>query len=82
MLSNDFNIIELKIPLFFASMVFPFAFIGISIILLIRLGWPGIIGIMVPVLIFPIQNYWPGQDRDRGRIEGIEETRRPGNDRD
>lgn len=57
MLSNDFNIIEVKIPIFFASLTFPFAFIGIAIILLIRLGWPGIIGIMIPVLVFPIQNY-------------------------
>ena len=38
-------------------MTFPFAFIGIAIILLVRLGWPGIVGIMIPILIFPIQNY-------------------------
>jgi len=57
MLSSDFNIIELKIPIFFASLVFPFAFAGIAIILIFRLGWPGVIGIVVPILVFPIQNY-------------------------
>ncbi len=57
MLSNDFNIIELKIPIFFAALVFPFAFIGISTILIVRLGWPGVIGIIVPILAFPIQAF-------------------------
>lgn len=57
MLSSDFNIIELKIPIFFASLVFPFAFIGIAIILIIRLGWPGVLGILVPIAAFPVQNF-------------------------
>ncbi len=57
MLSNDFNNIELKIPTFFASLTFPIAFIGIAIILIVRLGWPGVIGIIVPIIVFPIQNY-------------------------
>lgn len=38
-------------------MTFPFAFVGIAIILLVRLGWPGLVGIFIPILIFPIQNY-------------------------
>jgi ATP-binding cassette subfamily C (CFTR/MRP) protein 4 len=57
MLSSDFNIIELKMPIFFASLVFPFAFVGIAIILIIRLGWPGVIGIVVPIVVFPLQTY-------------------------
>ncbi len=57
MLSNDFNIIELKISTFFFALTFPFAFIGIATILIIRIGWPGVIGIMVPIIAFPIQNY-------------------------
>lgn len=44
-------------PIFFASIVFPFAFTGITIILILRLGWPGVIGIIIPILVFPIQNY-------------------------
>ena len=57
MLSSDFNIIELKMPIFFAAMTFPFAFVGITIILLFRLGWPGVIGVIIPIIVFPLQNY-------------------------
>ncbi len=57
MLSNDFNIMELKISTFFVALTFPFAFIGISTILIIRIGWPGVLGILVPLAVFPIQNY-------------------------
>jgi hypothetical protein len=57
MLSSDFNLIELKIPIFFAALVFPIAFIGILAILIYRLSWPGIIGVIVPILVFPLQNY-------------------------
>lgn len=38
-------------------MVFPLSFIGITIILYFRLGWPGMIGVAIPILLFPIQNY-------------------------
>ena len=41
--------------MFFASLVFPFAFVGISAILIVRLGWPGVIGIAIPILAFPLQ---------------------------
>ncbi len=57
MISNDFNLIELKIPIFFAALIFPFVFTGISAILITRLGWPGVIGIAVPLIIFPLQAY-------------------------
>ena len=57
MLSNDFNIIEAKNSIFFNTLIIPFIFIGVAIILIIRLGWSGIIGIIVPILFFPIQNF-------------------------
>lgn len=57
MLSNDFNIIEVKNSLFFNALIIPFAFIGITIILILRLGWTGIIGIFVPLLFLPLQNF-------------------------
>ena len=37
--------------------MFPFGIIGAAIILAFRLGWPGAIGVAVPVLIFPLQVY-------------------------
>jgi ATP-binding cassette subfamily C (CFTR/MRP) protein 4 len=55
LLSNDFNTIEQKIPIFFAAAIFPFAFIGIAVIVIIRLGWAGAIGVFaLPILSFPI----------------------------
>lgn len=36
-------------------MIFPFAFVGVAAILIMRLGYPGVVGILVPVVIFPIQ---------------------------
>lgn len=57
MLSNDFNIIEMKNSIFFNTLITPFAFIGITIILINRLGWPGIIGVLVPIIFLPLQNY-------------------------
>jgi len=46
-----------KLPLFLAATAFPFAFAGITIIMILRLGWPGIIGILVPIVMFPLQAY-------------------------
>ncbi len=57
MLSNDFNLIELKAPIGFASVIFPFGMIGAAIVLGFRMGWPAIIGICVPILAFPLQTY-------------------------
>lgn len=57
MLSNDFYIVEAKTIYLFAFVVFPFAFIGIFIIIIYRLGFAGIIGIMIPIVAFPLQNW-------------------------
>jgi len=57
MLSNDFNLIELKMPIGFAASIFPFGIIGAAIVLGFRLGWPAIIGISIPLLTFPLLAY-------------------------
>ena len=57
MLSEDFNLIELKIIMFFAGSSFPIIFLGISAILIYRLGVAGIIGAALPLVAFPIQTY-------------------------
>lgn len=57
MLSNDFNIIEAKNSIFFNTLIIPFIFVGVAVILITQLGWPGVIGILIPLIFFPIQNY-------------------------
>ena len=38
-------------------MVGPLVFVGVIIILVLRLGWPGVIPIIVTVLLVPLQIY-------------------------
>ncbi len=47
----------MKLAVFFASLAFPFAFLGVRVILWFRLGWPSLIGIVIPILIIPLQTY-------------------------
>lgn len=39
----------------FSALVSPFAFVGVIIILTLRLGWPGVLIVCVVLLIVPIQ---------------------------
>lgn len=55
LLSNDFNTIETKAPIFFASMIAPFGLAGIIAILITRFGWPGILIAAVIMIILPFQ---------------------------
>ena len=55
MISNDFHIIEMKAPFSFPAIVSPFFLIGVIIILVLRLGWPGIIPILVTICLIPLQ---------------------------
>lgn len=55
MFSNDFNIIELKAPWLFLSSVAPIIIIGSIIILILRLGWPGILCPIVATILLPLQ---------------------------
>jgi hypothetical protein len=57
MLSNDFNLIELQIASLFFAVIFPFALTAIAIILILRFGWPGIISIILPIVMFPLQKF-------------------------
>jgi ATP-binding cassette subfamily C (CFTR/MRP) protein 4 len=57
MMSNDFNIIEQKGPWLFFSLVSPILIIGTIVILLFRLGWPGLICPFVSVILLPLQ-FW------------------------
>jgi hypothetical protein len=42
--------------MFLLGLAFPVVVIGSTIILIIRLGWPGAVGIVVLMLVVPISN--------------------------
>jgi ATP-binding cassette subfamily C (CFTR/MRP) protein 4 len=54
LLSSDFNSIETKLPFIMAGLIFPFALIGGTIIICLRVGWGGIFTFIVPLVVFPI----------------------------
>jgi ABC-type multidrug transport system fused ATPase/permease subunit len=56
LLSSDFVVIEQRLGLFLNSFNFPIVMIGCTILLIIRLGWPGVLGIVMVLLIIPISN--------------------------
>jgi ATP-binding cassette subfamily C (CFTR/MRP) protein 4 len=54
LLSGDFNSMEIKMMFIFLALVFPFTIFGIAVVLVLRLGWSGLICIFTPLLIMPI----------------------------
>ena len=55
MLSNDFNIMDIKGQMFLGSFSSPILFVGVIIILITRLGWIGVICPLVIAVFIPIQ---------------------------
>jgi len=56
LLASDFGVIEQRLGLFLNSFSFPIVLIGCTILLVVRLGWPGVLGIVMVTLIIPISN--------------------------
>lgn len=56
LLASDFGIIEQRMGLFLNAFNFPVVVIGCTILLIIRLGWPGVLGIIMVALVVPISN--------------------------
>ena len=54
LLSNDFNLIEVKAPFFFGFITVPFGFGGIIALLYWRLGAEGLISLAIPFAMMPI----------------------------
>ena len=55
MLSNDFDIIELKASWLFPASATPIAVIGSTVLLILRLGWFGIICPVIIIAFMPLQ---------------------------
>jgi len=56
LLASDFGVIEQRLGLFLNAFIFPIIMIGCTILLIIRLGWPGVLGIVMVILVVPISN--------------------------
>ena len=56
LLASDFGVIEQRLGLFCNAFNFPIVMIGCTILLIIRLGWPGVLGIVMVILVVPISN--------------------------
>lgn len=56
LLASDLAVIEMRLATFMSSFAFPVYAIGTTVLLITRLGWPGILGIVFVVLCVPITN--------------------------
>ena len=56
LISNDLSVIEMRLHSLLVSAVFPAAIVGITILLVIRIGWISIIGIIIMLIEVPIAN--------------------------
>lgn len=55
MISNDFNLIEMKAPYLFGLLSLPFAYFGFIIVIYFRIGVEGLLFIAIPLLAVPFQ---------------------------
>jgi uncharacterized membrane protein YhdT len=53
-LASDFNTMEMKLMFTFSAVAFPILMLGIAVVLVMRLGWFGLICIFTPILLMPI----------------------------
>lgn len=56
LLASDLGVFELKLGTFLTCFAFPIVCIGCTVLLIIRLGWPGVLGVIIVVLTFPLSN--------------------------
>lgn len=57
MLTSDLDTIQEKLPSFLSAFSFPILAIGLTIILIIRLSWPAVFGILFVIISVPL-TYW------------------------
>jgi ABC-type multidrug transport system fused ATPase/permease subunit len=55
MLANDFNNMETKLNYLLTAIISPIILIGIIVLIVYRLGWWGLMCLVIPVIIIPIQ---------------------------
>jgi hypothetical protein len=56
LLASDFGVIEMRMGIFIFGLTFPISAIGCTTLLITRLGWPGVVGVVILAFIVPICN--------------------------
>jgi ABC-type multidrug transport system fused ATPase/permease subunit len=56
LLVNDMVSIEIRLIPLFVTSSFPIAIIGITTVLIIRVGWVALVGVLIVVLFIPLSN--------------------------
>jgi ABC-type transport system involved in cytochrome bd biosynthesis fused ATPase/permease subunit len=56
LLASDLGVIEMRMATFLTSFSFPLYAIGSVTLLVTRLGWPGVLGIVVVIFTVPLSN--------------------------
>ena len=54
LVANDLTVMEQRAAILMHITVFPLLFVGVTIILLLRIGWPSLIGLLVLILSIPL----------------------------
>jgi len=57
LLSNDLTVIEQRLQSFLNALLFPIVVIGSTTLLIVRLGWPGALGMTIFLLMLPVLNF-------------------------
>ena len=56
LITNDVNTIDIRLAFLMAGMSFPVYFVGITALLIIRVGWAALIGMVPVLLVLPVLN--------------------------
>lgn len=56
LLASDLGVIEARLANFLCAFSFPVFAIGSTILLILRLGWPGVLGIVIVLISVPLTN--------------------------
>lgn len=64
MLTSDLDAIQEKLPSFLSAFCFPILAIGLTVLLIVRLSWPGVLGILFVIISFPLTNCIAKKNRE------------------
>lgn len=56
LLASDLGVIEMRLAIFLSAFNFPVFAIGATVLLILRLGWPGVLGLIMVILTVPLSN--------------------------
>ena len=64
LIANDLVVLESRVPIIIHLFVFPFLFIATLVLLLVRIGWPSLIGMAIVALTIPLMLFISGKNKE------------------